>query len=775
MKVEYVEFHARKNRAIRTKLKLARLIERDRGVWKYALAAMCAFNSAAVSVSVLGMPTGLGRRFDIAAALLLNAAGMGLAAGIVAALLALAGADKVPRFAAGGAVYTGVLAYFVFYFSGLGWKASLAFALTATLISASFGLLVGLVVRRGLPNRRIALGVVAAIAALVVMTEVPSLLPDGAVSDADEATDAGASGQPEVRASSLLLSDPSQPGRNDYRNFTYGSGKDKHRSEFGKEAELASPSVDASAYIESWPWLRRQFWGFDETGLPLNGRVWLPEGAGPYPVMLMVHGNHLMEDFSDAGYGYLGELLASRGIAAVSVDENFFNYSVWSGIPDQDIKLRAWLLLQHIRLLQSYSTDEGSPFYGRIDFDRVALLGHSRGGQAAAMAADADRWFAGDASLPDRDSYEIQAVIALAPTDAEVDGERPQLRDVSYLTLQGAKDADLVNFYGDRQYGRATFSGNGRAFKASLYIEDANHSQFNTTWGSSDNSMPGGLFIRPKELLPAEEQRGIAKLYVSAFAEATLHQSREYDALFRDYRAASAYLPDTRYFNQYENDDFRMLADFSGEDREQPAWGVTAEANGLTDWQHANALDRQGEGKADKGVELGWEEEGDYTIVIGSSLEEKPEEEDLLMFSLANRGRELEETLAGKDVEGQSQALEEAIEEAMESSLSIDIELEDRSGNSARLPLEQFMEAEPQVETEFTWLPALEPIVADGKFKDAEEPIYQTYELPLKDFVEENPDFDPSEWERVTFHFNEGPGKVMLDSVGWMTDEGAAE
>jgi len=763
MNLEYTETNAEKRIAAGKRLKLVYLLERDRGVWKYALAAMWALDSGAVSVSALGMPTGLGRTFDIAAALVLNAAGMVLAAWIVAILLALGGAGKVPRFTVGGVIYTGVLAYFVLYFSELGWKASLAMAATITLVACGIGLLVGFIVRRGARSRRIAIGTLAVVAGLTVLPTVPSFFSGGSATDADEAADAGDSGVFEVRALAMLPSDPSQPGSNAYRQFTYASGKDKHRAEFGRDADTLSPSVDASAYIEHWPWLRQQFWGFDETGLPLNGRVWLPEGDGPFPIMLMVHGNHLMEDFSDEGYGYLGELLASRGIAAVSVDENFVNYSVWSGIPEQDMKLRAWLLLQHIRLLQAYFEEEDTPFYGRIDLGQVALLGHSRGGQAAAMAADAQRWFADDPSVPDIASYKIQAVIALAPTDTEVDGERPRLEDVSYLTLQGAKDADLVSFYGDRQYGRVAFPGDDSAFKASLYIEDANHSQFNTTWGRSDNAMPAGLFIRPKHLLPAEEQRRIAQIYVSAFAETVFHRSREYDALFRDYRAGLAYLPDTRYFNQYENGDFRQLIDFSGEDPERLSNGVTAEASGLTDWQHANALDREGEGKADKGVELGWQEEGSYTIVLGPALRESPEEEDLLLFSLANMNRVLEDELREEDLDEL-----QALEEALESSLSIEIELEDSSGNSARLPLDLFMEAEPPVETEFTWLPALEPVLAKGKFKDASEPVYQTYELPLKEFVEENPDFDLSEWERITFHFNEGPGKVMLDSVGLM-------
>ena len=54
--------------------------------------------------------------------------------------------------------------------------------------------------------------------------------------------------------------------------------------------------------------------------LPLNARVWHPAGDGPFPLVLVVHGNHRMEDFSDPGYAYLGETLASRGfIVAVSL------------------------------------------------------------------------------------------------------------------------------------------------------------------------------------------------------------------------------------------------------------------------------------------------------------------------------------------------------------------------------------------------------------------------------------------------------------------------
>lgn len=730
------------------------LHERDAGAWRYAIAAMWAVSSAAVGVTATGMPTGLGTAFDVVAGVALNTIGLPIASLAIAALLAFAGA-KLPRVAAGSLLYTGTLFYFILYYSEFGWASALAYAAAFALLVAGAGLLVGVAAKASLKGKALLFVLTASV--LLVM------LGPGAerFRSTETAADAGGS---EVRSLTALPSDPSQPGDYAYRYYTYGNGEDRHRSEFGQDADWLSASVDGSDLIDKWPWLRAQFWGFDETSLPLNGRVWLPEGSGPYPLVLMIHGNHLMEKFSDGGYGYLGEMLASRGFAAVSVDENFLNYSVWSGIPNNDMKSRAWILLQHIRQLQSFAGDSASPLGDRIDFGRIALLGHSRGGQAAAMAADAERWFGDDMRLPESGSYAIEAVIALAPTDTAVDGEWTELRDVSYLTLHGAKDADLVNFYGDRQYGRVSFPNRMEAFKASLYIEDANHSQFNTEWGRTDNSMPTGLFVRPRNLLEPEQQRQIAKVYVSAFLEAVFHRSGQYEALFRDYRAGMDYLPDTRYFNQYESGDFRPLADFSGDDRSEPSPGVTAEATDLTDWRHSNALNRQGQGKADKGVELGWMEEGAYTIRLEDEAVADLTDEDVLMFSLANRGRELEAEL---DAYEEPEELE-ALEEAIESTLSIDIELEDRSGNAARLPLDAFMEAEPQVATEFTWLPGLESVLADGKYKDTEEPVYQTYELPLREFVDANPDFDPAEWIRITFHFTAGPGKVMLDNLGWM-------
>ncbi|MCD9022180.1 alpha/beta hydrolase [Cohnella silvisoli] len=762
MNLEYIESSKNKRFVIWLQRRLSGMLVRDTRLWRFVIGAMWVFSGAAVAIATLGMPTGFGTGFDVVTVISMNTIAMLLASFCIAAVLAIVGL-AVPRFTVGSLIYTGVVAYFFFVFSELGVIGSVIFSAVYILFGAGMGFLIGLLapLRFRISRRRLRWTfVLTGIVALIVVYAVsgfPRLLPAMSGSDNDRADRADSADGKDVHSLSSNLPDPSEPGIYHYESFTYGSGEDRHRSEFGERADELSDPVDASAYIHEWPWLRSKFWGFDETRLPLDGRVWMPEGNGPFPLVLMVHGNHLMEKFSDEGYGYLGELLASSGMIAISVDENFLNYSAWSGIPDQDMKMRAWILLKHIQQIQKFSHEADSLFYNRVDFRQIALLGHSRGGQAAAMAADRSLWFQKDGSLPESDSYSIQAVIALAPTDTLVDGKSTQLMDISYLTLQGAKDADLVNFYGDRQYGRTTFSESTEAFKASLYIEDANHSQFNTEWGESDNALPAGLFIRPAELLEPDEQRQVAKVYVAAFLETVMHGSEQYDLLFRDYREGLDFLPSTRYFNQYASGSFRRIADFKGSDRTILSPGVTAESTDLTDWRHMEALDRQGKGKGNNGVALEWKDEGSYTIHLSPSSIGSVEEETILMFSLANMEKDLED--------------EEGFEELEESSeLSIDIEVEDRSGIAVRLPLSQFMETEPQVATQFTWLPGMESVISEGKFKDAEEPVFQTYELPLDEFVTANSEFSPSEWSAITFYFNAGPGKIMLDNLGLMQE-----
>src|SRR5678810_1311370 len=147
---------------------------------------------------------------------------------------------------------------------------------------------------------------------------------------------------------SITAPNPGQAGTYPVRTLVYGSGTDKHRAAFRDSVALKTKTVDGSTMVSAPPEIakdRAKYWGFDFKKLPINGRVWYPQGDGPFPLVLIVHGNHDMKDFSDPGYGYLGQHLASRGFILVSVDENFLN-----GNMRNENDGRAWMPVSYTHL-----------------------------------------------------------------------------------------------------------------------------------------------------------------------------------------------------------------------------------------------------------------------------------------------------------------------------------------------------------------------------------------------------------------------------------------
>ena len=125
-------------------------------------------------------------------------------------------------------------------------------------------------------------------------------------------------------------------------------------------AYAPAAAVDATPFVSTEPdnaKNREKDWGFGFSKFPINGRVWYPVGDGPFPLVLIVHGNHDPLDYSDPGYAYLGELLASRGFIFASVDENFINGNL-RGESDG----RAWLLLKHLEDWKRWNDSSIRPF-----------------------------------------------------------------------------------------------------------------------------------------------------------------------------------------------------------------------------------------------------------------------------------------------------------------------------------------------------------------------------------------------------------------------------
>ena len=156
----------------------------------------------------------------------------------------------------------------------------------------------------------------------------------------------------------LDASHPARPGPYSVLRLYYGSGTDKNRPEYRDSVSIVTESVDASKLVDLGTSAdeRNGYWGFTPKEFPINGRVWYPDGDGPFPLVLIVHGNHNMKDFSDPGYGYLGELMASRGFVFASVDQNFIN----GGIRNENDG-RGWFLLKHIDAFKEFAANGLDP------------------------------------------------------------------------------------------------------------------------------------------------------------------------------------------------------------------------------------------------------------------------------------------------------------------------------------------------------------------------------------------------------------------------------
>ncbi len=553
----------------------------------------------------------------------------------------------------------------------------------------------------------------------------------------------------------LTLPDPSQPGPHAVRTLTYGSGQDLLRPEYGADAALITLPVDGSRLIGGWSGLRRSAWGFGPEALPLNGRVWYPDPAqagGPFPLTLIAHGNHIAEEYSDPGYAYLGELLASRGSIVVSVDENFLNDSPSADLGfvfhlTQEDDVRGWLLLEHLRAWKEWNETPGNLFYGQVDLERVALIGHSRGGEAVAIAAAFNQLpcYPDDANVTFDYHFGIRAVAAIAPIDWRyLPGGLPlPLENVSYFVLHGAQDMQTA-FSGRRMFQRLRFTDGKFHFKSALFFYGGNHGQYNTVWGRKDIPEPGMRLYNERILMPAQEQRQIAQVYLAAFLETTLYGETGYLPLFCDARAGAGWLPDTIYLAQYSDSETRTVATFDDDidltTADLP--GSTLQGRSLTVWREQCPRTRELSRLENRAVYLGW----DAAQGVASYAWRLPD--------------------AGLGLDGQSVlvlTLGDAEEASNEQDKPIDLTVEviDAQSNVARLPLSRYAFIQPRIPAHIfkaAWLST----------RPNSEIVLQNFEFRLAEFAAANPSFDPAALIEVRLVFDRtGQGVIVLDDIGF--------
>jgi hypothetical protein len=577
----------------------------------------------------------------------------------------------------------------------------------------------------------------------------------------------------------LPMSDPGKPGPYEVVYFTYGSGKDRLRREFAAGARFSTKPVDGSKLDKLWSgpdgWLRTHYWGFDATALPLQGRVWMPHATSPlgpdapFPLVLLVHGNYEMEVPSDTGYAYLGELLASQGFIVVSVDENFLNGSLADFLNPltfrfgKENKLRGWLLLEHLAQWRAWNADIKHPLFGKVDMNRIALVGHSRGGEAVAIAnalnnldRDPD-----DATIALNYHFNLGAICAIAPADGQslLRGRPTPMQDTNYFVIQGSMDGDVTSFVGSAQYARASFSGATKAFKASVYVKGANHTQFSTGWGRYDVWLPSKFLLDERAIMEADEQRRILKVYLSAFLQATLNGKDAFRPLFQDARNGAEWLPHAYLVNNYADSDTTWLANYS-EDIDPTtgsAPGVRITGENLAVWRES-LVNLKSSPLGIYGAVLGWDDRFSkltprYTIELGDASSQVKANASLV-FSASDaginslpEGFHLNASAAQRSTDGHDP-------------LDWTIVLIDANGTEARLALSHVDLLYPQIKGETLRISMLSSTAPS-------EIVLRRYQFPVKDFAAVNPRLDLTHLHSVRFDFDRtARGAIMLSDIG---------
>jgi len=735
-------------------------------VWGTLAAAV-----ACVVIAGLYLRTGFGYAFDFSLAAVVAAVAIPLIMLAVALLLTIA--RKLPRMATGMIAGSCAIVMVIWGPPQLGVMMAVAIGLAEGILGASIATFAaGSFRQAGLAKKIIntSLGVLAVAANVAfVWFFVHAGSMEKLISWKPPAN---------TMPASLAAPNPSESGPYRVKLLFYSAGTDIRRPEYGPSAAIKTRTVDASRFFEDFKgwkrWARKKYWNFDLDKLPLNARVWYPEGPGPFPLALIVHGNHNMAEFSDPGYAYLGELLASRGFILASVDENFLNSGVFSD-PPKEQAVRGWLLLEHLKLWREWNQAAGNPFQGKVELSRIALMGHSRGGEAAATAAAFNRmkYDPEDANIRFDYGFAIKSIVAIAPADGQYKpaGQHRWIEDVSYLTLQGAHDADVSLFMGSRQWDHVRYTQPGPWFKAEIYAYRANHGQFNTVWGRSDvGDGPLSWLLNVKPLLPGEEQRRISKTYISAFLEATLHDRREYIPLFEDWRVARGWLPDTLYINRYQDASYVPLAGFQ-EDADittTTAPGGSIAGENLSIWREGRIPWRQGD-RDYNGVFLGWNRAkgalaASYAIVLPEGAAAKWQLGAASAVQLSVAALDQDAPLPGKKKD-EDKKPDESKKKDRESP-DFTIELEATDGALVRAPVSRFAAIPPPLKEKFTKFEPMEEVAYEKDW----EPVFQTVRVPLASFQSAagSKPFDPRKLSTVRLKFDRTAMSVIcISGVGF--------
>jgi len=212
--------------------------------------------------------------------------------------------------------------------------------------------------------------------------------------------------------------------------------------------------------------------GGKQVPCPLDGIIAVPEGPGPYPLVIVFHGVTWVKNIYDEvylGFDYLVAQLAAEGYVAVSFNVNI-EYHCWDYGESRMYDWAYQVYKQQIALLQRANNGQesghGIDLQGKIDFSQIHFIGHSCGGEMADLIIRKEL---------DEGLNRIRSLVRVEATTLIYDDPYP---DVPTGIIIGEFDGDVP------EAGQYVFDElqkeHGRISPASIvYLRGANHAFFN--------------------------------------------------------------------------------------------------------------------------------------------------------------------------------------------------------------------------------------------------------------------------------------------------------
>ncbi|HET6998590.1 MAG TPA: Ig-like domain-containing protein [Solirubrobacterales bacterium] len=238
----------------------------------------------------------------------------------------------------------------------------------------------------------------------------------------------------------------------------------------------------------------------------IRGQAFVPVAKpGKSPVIVLVHGNHGSCDSgggsapnctifkrNDSGYAYMAENLATWGYSVFSLDQDQLmsrQDGVGKGMHARRLLISALLDALYKANEVGLPTEAQDPNFtigkaliGKLDFTRIGLMGHSRGGDAVSSFVDWNR------VRPSGRRYPLRAVISLAP----VNYERSATYGVPFMGVLPWCDGDVSNLQGARIYERSQHVAGLNPYPTMQSSQlGGNHNFYNSVWFADSNPATG--------------------------------------------------------------------------------------------------------------------------------------------------------------------------------------------------------------------------------------------------------------------------------------------